>query len=66
MAIYKGHLRPPEAKERHETNSPSQPRKEPTLPTLDFTLVPPELEDDKFLLFKTPSLWTFVTAALVN
>lgn len=37
-----------------------------TKPALNLNFHPPELQNNKFLLFKLPSLWHFGMAALVN
>lgn len=43
------------------------PQKESTLPAhLHLVLLASELWDNELLLFKPPSLWHFVTAALAN
>ena len=53
-------------RKRNRTDSPSQPQWEQTLLTPDLRYLVSRPGDNQFLLFKLPSFWCFVMAALVS
>lgn len=58
MCVDTARRRPLQAKERFQ--------KKPSLPILTLGFPSPELFQNKFLMFKLPSLWYFVMTALEN
>lgn len=52
------------ARGQPSANPGERPQRKSTLPILDFQ--PAELWENRFLLFKPPSLWNFGMAALAD